>query len=108
MTQILTGHVKPIFKRSGNVWCRLIGGKLIVPFFYNGTLSGRRYLNFLIDELPRLLEDVSLEKRERMFFSKMEHQITMQLLLHDNEIKYFRTAGLVLMASFLGLHDPQI
>ncbi|XP_025419308.1 uncharacterized protein LOC112689688 [Sipha flava] len=51
-----------------NVWCGLVGGKLIGPFFYNGTLNGRRYLNFLTNELPRLLDDISLDIRERMFF----------------------------------------
>jgi hypothetical protein len=41
---------------------------LIGPFFYDGTLYDRRYLNFLTNELPRLLDDVSLDTRERMFF----------------------------------------
>ncbi|KAL4148133.1 hypothetical protein QTP88_002426 [Uroleucon formosanum] len=47
-----------------------VGGKLIGPFFYDGTLNGRRYLNFLINELPRLLDDVLLDTRERMFFQQ--------------------------------------
>ncbi|XP_008185485.1 uncharacterized protein LOC103310101 [Acyrthosiphon pisum] len=53
-----------------NVWCGLVGGKLIGPFFFDGTLIGRRYLNFLTNELPRLLDDVSLDTRERMFFQQ--------------------------------------
>lgn len=53
-----------------NVWCGLVGGKLIGPYFYDGTLNGRRYLNFLTNELPRLLEDVSLDTREHMFFQQ--------------------------------------
>ncbi|CAI6354208.1 unnamed protein product [Macrosiphum euphorbiae] len=53
-----------------NVWCGLVGGKLIGPYFYDGTLNGRRYLNFLTNELPRMLEDVSLDTREHMFFQQ--------------------------------------
>jgi hypothetical protein len=40
------------------VWCGLIGGKLIGPYFYDGTLTGRRYLDFLANQLPLLLENV--------------------------------------------------
>lgn len=53
-----------------NVWCGLIGGKLIGPYFYDGTLNGRRYLNFLTNELPGLLDDVPLDTREHMFFQQ--------------------------------------
>lgn len=28
------------------VWTGLVGGKPIGPFFYDGKLNGRRYLNF--------------------------------------------------------------
>ncbi|VVC34408.1 Hypothetical protein CINCED_3A008076 [Cinara cedri] len=47
-----------------------LGGKLIGPFFYDGMLNGRRYINFLTNELPRLLDDVSLDTRSRMFFQQ--------------------------------------
>jgi hypothetical protein len=30
----------------------MIGGKLLGPHFYDGTLRGRRYLDFLRDNLP--------------------------------------------------------
>jgi len=83
-----------------NICCGLDGGKLIEPFFYDGTLNGRRFINFY----QRLLDDVSFDKRERMFFQPYEAQ----LLLENILIEYFLTAGLVLMALFLGLHDPQI
>ncbi|CAI6348722.1 unnamed protein product [Macrosiphum euphorbiae] len=51
-----------------NVWCGLIGGILLGPYFYDGTLSGRRILDFLVNQLPLLLEDVSLATRENMYF----------------------------------------
>jgi hypothetical protein len=48
----------------------IVGGKLIGPYFYDGTFNGRRYLDFLTNELPRLLEYVSLDTREHMFFQQ--------------------------------------
>jgi hypothetical protein len=53
-----------------NVWCGLVGGKLLGPYFYDGILNGRRYLNFLTNELPILLDDVPLDAREHMFFQQ--------------------------------------
>ncbi|XP_060855227.1 uncharacterized protein LOC132932896 [Metopolophium dirhodum] len=53
-----------------NVWCGLIGRILLGPYFYDGTLSGRRYLDFLVNQLPLLLEDVSLATRENMYFQQ--------------------------------------
>jgi len=37
-------------------------------FFFYESLTGERYLQFLINELPALLEDVPLEIRANMFF----------------------------------------
>lgn len=53
---------------SVNVWCGILAGQLIGPFIFNAPLNGERYLTFLRDELPLLLEDVSLEIRRNMFF----------------------------------------
>jgi hypothetical protein len=33
----------------------MIGGKLLESHFYGGTLTGRRYLDFLRDDLPLFL-----------------------------------------------------
>jgi len=38
-----------------NVWCGLLGGNLIGPYFYDGTLNGRRYSDFLTLLLTLLL-----------------------------------------------------
>lgn len=46
-----------------NVWCGLFNGRLIGPHFYEGTLNGQRYLNFLIEVLPTLLEEVPINER---------------------------------------------
>jgi len=51
---------------SINVWCGLLGNKLIGPYFYQNNLNGTQFLNFLRSELPTLLEDVPLRQRQRM------------------------------------------
>lgn len=43
--------------------CGLVGGKLLGPYFYNGTLNGRQYLEFLMNELPIMLDDIPLATR---------------------------------------------
>lgn len=52
---------------SINVWCGIIGNKLIGPYFIEGTLNGLKYRDFLEDELPSLLEDVALSIRQTMW-----------------------------------------
>jgi hypothetical protein len=51
-----------------NVWCGIIGNKLIGPYFIRGHLNGIKYRDFLEQELPPLLEDVALDVRQRMWF----------------------------------------
>ncbi|EZA46439.1 hypothetical protein X777_00158, partial [Ooceraea biroi] len=53
---------------SVNVWCGIIGDKLIGPYFIEGTLDGAKYRNFLQDELTPLLEDLSIDERLNMWF----------------------------------------
>lgn len=53
---------------SVNVWCGIIGDKLIGPYFIDGNLNGNKYRNLLENELPDLLEDLSLELRQNMWF----------------------------------------
>lgn len=48
--------------------CGTIEGKIIGSYIFNERLGGDVYLNFLMNELPLLLEDVSLETRLNMFF----------------------------------------
>jgi len=49
------------------VWCAVLDDQLIGPFILEGCLTEEAYLRFLQEELPRLLEDVPLNKR-RMYF----------------------------------------
>lgn len=53
---------------SVNVWCGIIGDQLIGPYFIDGNLNGEKYRNFLENQLPILLEDLSLEVRHNMWF----------------------------------------
>jgi len=47
---------------SVNVWCAVLDDQLIGPFILEGHLTGEAYLQFLQEELPRLSEDVPLNK----------------------------------------------
>ena len=51
-----------------NVWCAVVDDQLIGPFILEIRLTGEVYLRFLQEELPRLLEDVPLNKRGGMYF----------------------------------------
>jgi len=51
-----------------NVWCAVLDDQLIGPFILEGHLTEEAYLRFLQEELLRLLKDVPLNKRDRMYF----------------------------------------
>lgn len=51
------------------MWCGLLGDNLIGPNFYDGTLNGRRYSDFLT-LLPMMLEDIPLLLRQNLFFQQ--------------------------------------
>jgi len=59
------------------VWCAVLDDQLTGPFILEGGLAGEAYFQFLQEELPRLLEDVPLNKRGRMYF------------LHDGATPHF-------------------
>ena len=45
-----------------NVWCGVLGNRLIGPFVFDNNLTGNTYEAFLRNELPGLLEDIPLMK----------------------------------------------
>jgi len=53
---------------SVNVWCGLLDNKLIGLFVSDNNLTGNTYEVFLRNELPGLLEDISLMMRSQMYF----------------------------------------
>ncbi|XP_066600978.1 uncharacterized protein [Prorops nasuta] len=56
------------FRWTINVWAGLIGDRVIGPFFLPPRLNGEKYLQFVEEQLPQLLEDVPLFVRESMIF----------------------------------------
>ena len=53
---------------SVNVWCGVLGNRLIGPFVFDSNLTGNTYEAFLRNELPGLLEDIPLMIRSQMYF----------------------------------------
>src|SRR5699024_3507992 len=62
------GHFQRVILTD--VWCRIIEGKIIGPFFFHEKLNGQVYLNFLRNFLPMLLEEVDLNTRQNMWFQQ--------------------------------------
>jgi len=52
---------------SLNVWCGIVNGYLIGPYFFDGNVNQHNFLELLRDHLTGLLEDVDLETRRRMW-----------------------------------------
>ncbi|KAL7644692.1 UNVERIFIED_CONTAM: hypothetical protein RMT77_004233 [Armadillidium vulgare] len=61
-----TTHYQHTF--SLNVWCGLLGDNLVGPFFLPPRLSGVSYLQFLQNNLPGLLQYISISNRQGMWF----------------------------------------
>lgn len=55
---------------SVNVWCGIIGGSIIGPYFFDGNLTGNQYAAFLENILPILLEEIPLGIRQTMWFQQ--------------------------------------
>ena len=53
---------------SVNVWCGIIGGRIIGPHIFEEHLNGHTYLDFLQNHLPVLLKDIPLNIRATMYF----------------------------------------
>lgn len=55
-------------KWSINAWGGIVGDTVIGPYFFEGSLTGRRYYNFLKNHLGELLEEVDLNTRVNLWF----------------------------------------
>ncbi|XP_051176777.1 uncharacterized protein LOC127291620 [Leptopilina boulardi] len=51
-----------------NIWAGMIDDVIIGPYLLPDRMTGARYLTFLQEELPHLLEDLPLERRRRLIF----------------------------------------
>lgn len=65
--KFIKGHQTII---STNVWCGIVGEWLIGPYFFQGTLTGQRYLEFLKDILPTLLQNIPLNTRRDLILQQ--------------------------------------
>lgn len=52
---------------SINVWCGILNGYLIGPYFFEENVNSNNFLAFLRNELPVLLMNVDLDTRARMW-----------------------------------------
>jgi len=55
-----------------NVWCGVLGNRLIGPFVIGNNLTGNVYEVFVWNELPVLLEDIPLMRGSQMYFQHDE------------------------------------
>lgn len=55
---------------SLNVWCGIVNGYLIGPYFFEGNVDGPTYLHLIRDELPVMLEEVDLNTRNRLWLQQ--------------------------------------
>ena len=51
-----------------DVWCGVLGNKLIIPFVFDNNLTGNAYEVLMLNELPGLLEDIPLMIQSEMSF----------------------------------------
>lgn len=70
-----------------NVWCGIINDRLIGPYFFENNLNGNSYLNFLKNELPLLIEEISLDQRLNMIWqhdgAPAHNMLAVRALLDD-------------------------
>lgn len=50
-----------------NIWCGILNNKLVGPHYFDGTLNGPMYLDFLVNTLPNLIADVGEDINEVIF-----------------------------------------
>lgn len=55
---------------SFNVWCGLIGSVVVGPVFYNGTLTGNRYMEFIRNVLEDFLDNANYLMRQNLYFQQ--------------------------------------
>lgn len=53
-----------------NVWMGVLENHLLGPIFFNGTLTGERYLQFLRNEIEDLLENLPVELYANLYFQQ--------------------------------------
>ena len=57
---------RPQIKFGFNVWCGVMGSKILGPFIFDGSLTGVRYLHFLQNEFEDMLDNLNLHTRRNL------------------------------------------
>lgn len=57
-------------RQTVNVWCAILNNKIIGPHFFNVTLNGNVYLNFLQQELEDYFDELPLEQERNIVFQQ--------------------------------------
>jgi len=55
---------------SLNVWCGIVGDRIIGPFFFDGTLTGLRYAEFLRTTIAEVLDELPLALVRNMWLQQ--------------------------------------
>lgn len=66
----LTTEVRAQVRFSINVWCGILGDRIIGPYFYSGTLNGQRYFSFVQNDMLSLLEPIPDDERRSIIFQQ--------------------------------------
>lgn len=87
---------------SVNVWCGLIDSRIVGPVFYQGALTGDRYVEMLTATLGEFLDDLNLVDRQQILFQQdgaPAHNVRqIHNLLHDLfDGRYLSTNGPIRM-----------
>lgn len=61
-------NCKDQYSQKVNVWCGILGDRIIGPFFFNNTINAERLLNFFDNELWEIIENLPLNVRQEMYF----------------------------------------
>ena len=59
-----------VFRWSVNCWAGILGNRIIGPVFFEGALNGVRYLRFLQDELPGLIQQAGVPAEDQHWFQQ--------------------------------------
>ncbi|MGH9701722.1 MAG: hypothetical protein ACRD52_19985, partial [Candidatus Acidiferrales bacterium] len=57
-------------RSSIHVWCGIINNNILGPIFYNGTLNGQRYHQFLQNEIENFLDELPLEEYRNLIWQQ--------------------------------------
>ena len=60
----------PQVRFSFNVWCGIINSRIVGPFFYEGTLTGERYVEFMTEIMNNFLDELDLISRQNLHFQQ--------------------------------------